>query len=163
MMLYTRKQVVLVLLLVGAAGAGLAIDHWRRARPAVVERLEALDRAAPAAAAPAGADRHHAADARSGRRDTGRRPETEPTSRRHRHRESATGRAPRDARLPPDAPLDVNRASVAELTRLPGIGRVLAARIVAARPFGALDDLARVRGLRGATLDRVRPLLTASP
>jgi DNA uptake protein ComE-like DNA-binding protein len=52
MTFYSRHQVLLVLLLAGAAGAGLAIDQWRRARPDLVERLEALDRehAAPAIA-----------------------------------------------------------------------------------------------------------------
>lgn len=41
---YTRRQLLLILLCGGAAGAGLAIDHWRRARPDLVERLEAVDR-----------------------------------------------------------------------------------------------------------------------
>jgi DNA uptake protein ComE-like DNA-binding protein len=41
---YTRPQLLLVLLLVGAVGAGLGVDHWRRARPALAERLEGLDR-----------------------------------------------------------------------------------------------------------------------
>lgn len=45
MTLYTRPQLLLVLLLTGAAAGGLAIDHWRRARPDLAERLEALDRA----------------------------------------------------------------------------------------------------------------------
>jgi competence protein ComEA len=56
-------------------------------------------------------------------------------------------------------PLDLNRASAPELARLPGVGPALARRIVEARPFAALDDLARVRGLRPAARDRLRPLL----
>jgi competence protein ComEA len=44
MTLYTRHQLLLVLVLTAAAGAGLAIEHWRRARPELAERLEALDR-----------------------------------------------------------------------------------------------------------------------
>jgi DNA uptake protein ComE-like DNA-binding protein len=44
MTLYTRHQLLLILVLTVAAGAGLAIDHWRRARPELVARLEALDR-----------------------------------------------------------------------------------------------------------------------
>ena len=47
MTLYTRHQLVLVLLLVGAAGAGLAVDHWRHAHPHLAGRLEALDRVEP--------------------------------------------------------------------------------------------------------------------
>jgi len=61
MQLYSRRQVLLILLLTGAAGAGLAVDHWRRARPDLAERLEALDRAerrvAPPPRAPAGRPR----------------------------------------------------------------------------------------------------------
>jgi hypothetical protein len=45
MPLYTRRQLLLLLLLTGAAAAGLAVEHGRRARPDLVERLEALDRA----------------------------------------------------------------------------------------------------------------------
>lgn len=47
MPLYTRRQLLLILLATGAAAAGLGIDHWRRARPALAERLEALDRSEP--------------------------------------------------------------------------------------------------------------------
>jgi competence protein ComEA len=48
--LYTHRQLWLLLLLGGAAGAGLAVDHWRRARPELAARLETLDRSAPAPA-----------------------------------------------------------------------------------------------------------------
>ena len=61
------------------------------------------------------------------------------------------------------ARVDVNRASEADLASLPGVGPALAARIVAARPFGAVEELRRVRGLRRTTLDRIRPLVTTSP
>jgi hypothetical protein len=48
--LYTRRQLVVLLLLLAAAGCGLAIGHWRRQNPDLVERVEQLDRApAPAA------------------------------------------------------------------------------------------------------------------
>jgi hypothetical protein len=46
-MLYTRRQLLLILLATAAAAVGLGIDHWRRARPELAERLETLDRAAP--------------------------------------------------------------------------------------------------------------------
>lgn len=55
--------------------------------------------------------------------------------------------------------VDVNRAGVAELTALPGIGPVLAARIVAYRdsagPFRTLSDLMAVSGIGPAILARV--------
>src|SRR4030095_10185931 len=46
MSLYKRRQLLLILLATAAAAAGLGIDHWRRARPELAERLETLDRAA---------------------------------------------------------------------------------------------------------------------
>jgi competence protein ComEA len=65
---------------------------------------------------------------------------------------------------PPAPLLDVNRASAEELEQLPGIGPQLAARIVEARRermFGSLEDLARVRGIGPATVERLRPYATA--
>lgn len=42
---------------------------------------------------------------------------------------------------------------------LPGIGPVLAQRIIAARPFFSVDELLAVRGIGSATLERLRPLV----
>jgi competence ComEA-like helix-hairpin-helix protein len=57
--------------------------------------------------------------------------------------------------------IDVDRASAAELTRLPRIGPGLAARIVTNReaegPFGSLEGLDRVPGVGPALLDAIRP------
>lgn len=54
----------------------------------------------------------------------------------------------------------MDRASAAELDRLPGIGPALANRIVADRqshgPFGSMAGLRRVRGLGPSLLDRLR-------
>ena len=134
MSLYTRHQLALLLTLIGAAGAGLGIDHWRRTHPDVAEGLELLDRAPlPPALAP------------------------------------AVRRPPAPARLvpapavQPAAPMDLNRAPIDDLERLPGVGRAIATRIVVARPFTSVDDLVRVRGLRGARLARVRALVTVTP
>jgi hypothetical protein len=45
---YTRHQLIVLLVVLLAAGLGLAVGHWRRAHPALVERLEQLEpRAAP--------------------------------------------------------------------------------------------------------------------
>jgi len=63
--------------------------------------------------------------------------------------------------------VDVNAASADELTRLPGIGPVLAARIVADRtengPFHSPDDLARVSGIGPSTVDGLRSLVCSEP
>jgi competence ComEA-like helix-hairpin-helix protein len=56
-------------------------------------------------------------------------------------------------------PVDVNRASVAELASLDGIGPKLAARIVARRPFASVDEVATVSGIGQRRLTRLRPRL----
>ncbi|HET7498126.1 MAG TPA: helix-hairpin-helix domain-containing protein [Candidatus Eisenbacteria bacterium] len=62
------------------------------------------------------------------------------------------------------ASIDVDRASEAELLRLPGIGPALAGRIVAERAsggaFGGPDGLLRVHGIGPKTLEKIRPYLT---
>ncbi|MFT4626624.1 MAG: competence protein ComEA [Myxococcota bacterium] len=68
---------------------------------------------------------------------------------------------------PPATPINVNEASAAQLERLPGIGPVLAARVVVDRdehgPYPQLDDLQRVRGIGPALVERVRPYTTVPP
>ena len=55
--------------------------------------------------------------------------------------------------------VSLNQAAVPELEGLPGVGPKLAARIVAGRPFRSVRDLDRVRGIGGATLSRLTPLV----
>jgi competence ComEA-like helix-hairpin-helix protein len=75
-------------------------------------------------------------------------------------------------RLPPPPPppggaggarLDVNRADRAALQSLPGVGPVLAERILEDRarngPFRSVDELRRVKGIGEKTLERLRPLV----
>jgi competence protein ComEA len=61
-------------------------------------------------------------------------------------------------------PVDLDRASAAEIEALPGIGPLLAKRIVANRDsvgaFGRLDALCDVRGIGPALIERLRPLVT---
>lgn len=67
----------------------------------------------------------------------------------------------------PAGPVDVNRASAAELEALPGVGPALAERIVAHRarngPFRSPDDLAAVSGIGPSTVSRLRPLVRVTP
>ena len=54
--------------------------------------------------------------------------------------------------------LDVNTASLAELQNIPGIGPVVAQRIIEARPFKSADDLQRVKGIgAGKRYGKIRP------
>ncbi len=64
-------------------------------------------------------------------------------------------------------PVNVNRATVAELMELPGIGAVLAGRIVAYRSdhglFTQADDLLAVSGIGESRLKDLKPLITTGP
>ncbi|MDR9391615.1 MAG: helix-hairpin-helix domain-containing protein [Trueperaceae bacterium] len=70
--------------------------------------------------------------------------------------DGATVRVPARGTPRGDARVSLNEASPRLLATLPGIGPALAARIVEARPFHAVDDLVRVSGIGPATLDGVR-------
>jgi DNA uptake protein ComE-like DNA-binding protein len=63
-------------------------------------------------------------------------------------------------------PIDLDRATAAEIEALPRVGPALARRIVANRdsagPFGTLEALARIRGLGPATRKLLAPLVTFS-
>jgi competence ComEA-like helix-hairpin-helix protein len=74
-----------------------------------------------------------------------------------------------DAEPAPASPavrIDINSAGPAELDLLPGIGPVMAQRILDDRaangPFATVDDLARVRGIGPKTLDALRDLVRAN-
>jgi competence ComEA-like helix-hairpin-helix protein len=57
--------------------------------------------------------------------------------------------------------INVNTASQAELEALPGIGPVIARRIVAGRPYRSVEELDRVKGIGKKRLEEIRPLVTA--
>lgn len=62
--------------------------------------------------------------------------------------------------LEPGKLLDPNVASVDELMLVPGIGSVLAERIVEGRPYSDLEDLRRVPGIGSKTMVRLKERLT---
>jgi competence protein ComEA len=65
----------------------------------------------------------------------------------------------------PDRLIDLNTATVAELDKLPGIGPVLAGRIIAERekkPFTKVEDLRRVSGIGPKKLEAIRALVTVN-
>ena len=63
----------------------------------------------------------------------------------------------------PAVPVDLNAATVADLDALPGIGPVLAQRIldwrIAHGRFSTVDELGEVSGIGEATLARLRPVV----
>ncbi|MGH7304051.1 MAG: ComEA family DNA-binding protein [Candidatus Rokuibacteriota bacterium] len=150
MTLYSRRQVVVLLILLAIAGLGLAVGHWRRARPDVTDYLEQLDRAPAPASTP-----------------------TPPRSEGETAPHKRPGSAPDESAIPRGAPagpssgpIDLNRATTLELTRLPGVGPTLARRIVDARdaqgPFARIDDLERVRGMSARRVERLRAFVTVA-
>ena len=148
MTFYTRPQLAVLLLVVITAGIGLGVGHWRRTHPELTERLERFDRVSPAAAA---------TDDDAPR----------VTAPRTRADAAPPRRAAPPKSAPPATPVDINHASEDELRALPGIGGVLAARIVAARerdgPFASLDDMRRVRGLGRAKLEKLGDAVALTP
>jgi competence protein ComEA len=68
--------------------------------------------------------------------------------------------------LGPGDRIDLNRAGVAELMRLPGVGEKRAQAIVAARsrqPFRKPEDVLAVKGIGPAWLARVRANILVGP
>jgi competence protein ComEA len=53
--------------------------------------------------------------------------------------------------------IDINTATEKELKTIPGIGPVMAARIIAARPFRSADDLRKVNGIGEKRYGEIRP------
>jgi competence ComEA-like helix-hairpin-helix protein len=138
--LYSRQQLLVLLGLLVTFGGGLAVDRWRRVHPEIVERVERFDREE----APAASD------------DEGRQRAAPPRP----------VKLPSVPGSPGIAPIDLNLATADELTRLPGVGPALAARILEARaaePFTSVEDLRRVRGVGKSKLERMRPLVTVNP
>src|SRR5215468_6526083 len=101
-MLYTRPQLILLLIVVAAAGAGLAVGHWRAGHPELAERLEQLDRASAVTDGQASGTiaSPSAAPARERRRV--------PSSSEPRSRPAKLTAPPAEA--PPPGPLDLNDA-----------------------------------------------------
>ena len=58
-----------------------------------------------------------------------------------------------------EGPVNINTAEQWELETLPGVGPVLAAAIIAHRPYNDIDDLTRAPGVGEKTLERLRPLV----
>jgi competence protein ComEA len=57
-------------------------------------------------------------------------------------------------------PVNLNTATLDELDTLPGVGPATAQRIVEGRPYGAVEDLMRVKGIGQATFDKLKDLVT---
>jgi competence protein ComEA len=78
----------------------------------------------------------------------------------------ASSSATTDTDTVASAPVNVNLATVKQLTNLPGVGKVTAERIVVFReangPFATLDDLLKVNGLGKKTLAKIRDQISVN-
>jgi len=157
-MFYTRAQLKLLLALAATLLAGMGVREWRAGFPDLAERLERFDReeaAAPLLTAPR-PERRSSPSAKVAspalKRDG-------PTPEREQAEPPAAG--PADP-----APLDINRASAAELARLPGVGQRLAERILVERErrgrFESPEALRYVLGMGPKKLAAIRELITVS-
>ncbi|MFH1379766.1 MAG: ComEA family DNA-binding protein [bacterium] len=78
-------------------------------------------------------------------------------------------RSSKDMPLPPDIPapitplIDINTATAQEFTSLPGIGPVIAERIIAYRikhgAFTQLHDINKIKGIGSKKFDRFKPYI----
>jgi len=71
-----------------------------------------------------------------------------------------------DAKTAKDEPtrqIDINKASAVELTAIPGVGNVIAQRIVEFRdkqgPFRRVEDLMKIRGIGEKSFQKIRPYI----
>lgn len=152
-MLYSAPQLRLLILLALTLLAGLGVREWRAGFPTAAERFERFDREEPAAAllpeSPA------SAPAPAGPAVA---PAPPPPG------SSGIAPAPAAAPPPPPEPVDVNRADVAQLARLPGVGAGLAQRIVEERQrrgrFDSPEALRQVMGVGPKKLATLRDLVT---
>ncbi len=67
--------------------------------------------------------------------------------------------APAQAAKSKAAKVDINTAAQSELEALPGIGEATARKIIAGRPYGSVDDLAKA-GVPASTVSKLRSRLT---
>lgn len=60
-------------------------------------------------------------------------------------------------------PIDINHAARDQLMTLPSIGEITAIAIIEERPYQSLQDLARVKGIGPALIEKIKDLVTVTP
>lgn len=140
---YSRPQLKLLLLLAAILLVGLGVREWRAGFPDAAERLERFDHEDPPPSIPP-APRARAAPRWSPPRLEAAPPPFPPLPPRPRVA-AAPEPVPSDPR-----PLDINHASLEQISRLPGVGPSLARRIVEERErVGRFESPEGLRGILG--------------
>ncbi len=155
-MFYSGPQLKLLLALTATLLIGLGVREWRAGFPDLAERLERFDREDAAALLPPPTAGPEQRPARFDK-PVANRPVDAPS--RQEERAAPAAAAPADPR-----PLDINRATAAELARLPGVGPGLADRILAERErrgrFDSPEALRYVLGMGPKKLAAIREMVT---
>ena len=156
-MSYSRPQLKLLLLLAAVFLVGLGVREWRMGFPDAADRLERFDREDPPPPIPP-APRPRAAP----RWATARPEPAAPARAVQPPRPRATAALATPVADP--RPLDLNRASADEISRLPGVGPSLARRIVEERDrrgrFESPDGLRGILGMGPKKLTALLPHVT---
>ena len=139
--MYHRRELWLLFLFLLALAVGSLVQQLRHGFPELAQRLESADQEEPPAPSP-----------------------TPPQA------GDSLGSVPsRPQKLSPSDPavqsrIDLNRADVTDLQRLPGIGPAIAKRIIEAREqrgrFEAVEDLLTVPGIGTKKFDAIKALIT---
>jgi len=150
-MLYSRRELRLLFVVAAVFLVGLGVREWRTGYPDLALRLERFDRDAPPTPLFSESQNQTAVASSS----------APPLA------EAAPRLSTRAPAAPPPAdprPLDLNRATVAELARLPGVGPGLAQRIFDERErrgrFDSPEALRHVVGVGPKKLAALRELVT---
>ena len=162
----TGPEGAAALVLLGALGAGLAVERVRSAAEPVPADLYAAADAAFARAAPP-AEPDAGPTAVLGLDPPGAAPPVDTSAAGGAasvaEAEAVAAAAPRGASKPPPVRTNLNTASAADLQRLPGIGPALAGRIVAYReangPFRSPAQIVEVKGIGDKTFEKLAPWL----
>jgi competence ComEA-like helix-hairpin-helix protein len=150
-MLYSRPQLRILLVVATIFLAGLGVKQWRERFPETARWLDRFDREESAEAPPVSPELPLTASHK-------------PTSTDGGPARDVTGVESERSPGPDEGPVDINRASAAELAQLPGVGPALAQRILDERqrrgPFESLEALRRVAGIGPKKLAALRDLVT---